>query len=257
MKTFSLFLLVPLSLFLAQPSFAAECGFGTPVFEQTFQRGIGAPVTEHTTFSSVNGKATIRLYNGGVEPSKSQIVTSATIRVNGRIVFDEMEFNKQVVYLEDQVDLFEENYIEVYLAGEPASKVTIQIFHEADDAIRQFWHVVEELYATSYPPNEVVTDWFNNNVAEDFIHDAADRTDELNMWISHDGGPQVGMTSCPVIRTPMDVTGTPYTKGYQVGIEYTLPGGSRVVSLPLWFITRIGGYGMGTGYWFILNSAPI
>jgi hypothetical protein len=223
MKKYCVFLLVPLILFLAQTSFAAECGFGTPVFERTFHRAKDVPFTEHATFSSENGKATIMLYNGGVGQNKKQRVTDATIRVNGSIVFDEMLFNKQVVYLEDQIDLFPgENDIEVFLEGKPDSKVTIRIFHEDLDAIRQFWHVVEELYATSPPPDEVVIDWFNNNVAEDFIHDAADRTDERDEWI--DDPPPVGITLCPTIETPMDVTGTPYAKGYQVSIEYTEPG---------------------------------
>ena len=115
MKKFSYFLLVPLILFLAQTSFAIECGPGTPVFERTFERTKGEPFTEHVTFSSVNGKATIKLYNGSVGQNKRQRVTDATIRVNGSIVFEEMMFNKQVVYLTDQVDLFDENDIEVYL----------------------------------------------------------------------------------------------------------------------------------------------
>lgn len=226
MKKFGLVLLVPLILFLAQTSFAAECGFGTPIYEGTFTRATGKPFTEHATFPSENGKATIKLFNGGVEQEKKQRVTAATIRVNGRVVFNEMMFNKQVVYLEDQVDLFEENDIEVSLKGKPDSKVTILLLHEDLDAIGQFWHVVEEMYATAYPSEADLIDWFNNNVAEDFINDARDRTDERDSWISHDGGPPVGITLCAAIETPFDVTDTPYTKGYQVNIEYTLPGGS-------------------------------
>ncbi len=223
MKKYRLFLLVPLIFFPAQTSFAAECNFGTPIFEGTFTRATDAPFTEHATFPSVNGRATIKLYNGGVEQNKEQSVTAATIRVNGRVVFSEMMFNKQVVYLENQVDLFEENDIEVSLNGKPNSELVIFIFHEDHDGIGQFWHVLEELYATSYPSAEVLIDWFNNNVAEDFIDDAGDRTDERDSWIYGDEGPPVGITLCPVIETPLDVTGTPYTKGHQVSIEYTVP----------------------------------
>ena len=145
MKKYSLFFLVPVILFLAQTSFANDCSFGTPVFDGTFTRAEGEPFTEHATFSSVSGKATIKLYNGGVEGNKRQRVTDATIRINGSMVFEEMMFNKQVFYLTDQVDLFDENDIEVYLRGKPDSKVTILIFHEDHDGIRAFWHVVEEL----------------------------------------------------------------------------------------------------------------
>ena len=151
MKKFSYFLLVLLILFLAQTSIADECVV-PPVFEGTFERAKGEPFTKHATFSSVNGKATIMLYNGGVEHNKTQRVTDATIRVNGNIVFEEMMFNKQVFYIEDQVDLFDENDIEVYLEGKLGSKVTIQIFQE--DLVFTTEMVQGKVFVPTQPPDQ-------------------------------------------------------------------------------------------------------
>jgi len=125
MKKYSLILLVPLVLLLASTSFATVevTVFGGT--DGTFYRAKTAPFTEHRTFPGVSGKATVKLFNGA---NGKNMVTDATIRVNGSKVFDEMQFKQKVNYLQKEVDLFEgQNDLEVYLEGKPESKITISI----------------------------------------------------------------------------------------------------------------------------------
>ena len=125
MKKYSLILFVPLVLLLASTSFATV---EVTVFGNTggtFYRAQKAPFTEHRTFPGVSGKATLKLFNGA---NGFNMVTDATIRVNGNIVFDEMHIKRTVQYLEKEIYLFDgQNDLEVFLEGKPGSKITILI----------------------------------------------------------------------------------------------------------------------------------
>ena len=125
MKKYSSILFVSLVLLLASTSFATV---EVTVFGNTggtFYRAKDIPFTEHRTFPGVSGKATLKLFNGA---NGNNMVTDATIRVNGSRVFDEMQFKRKVNYLQKEVDLFEgQNDLEVFLEGKPDSKITILI----------------------------------------------------------------------------------------------------------------------------------
>lgn len=77
------------------------------VSDNTFVRGTGAPVTETETFPSVSGKATIKLYNGGIVNTARVLVSSATVTINGQAIFGPSNFNQNISYLEKEVTLSE------------------------------------------------------------------------------------------------------------------------------------------------------
>ncbi len=64
------------------------------VFEKTYVRGSGAPITETDTFSEIYGLVKIRVTNGGLEEADSKKVNSSKIALNGEVIFAEFRFKK-------------------------------------------------------------------------------------------------------------------------------------------------------------------
>ena len=56
-------------------------------FSGEFVRGTGKPVTEVRRFPGIAGSATIKLYNGGGQGSTGKRISSASVAVNGAVVF--------------------------------------------------------------------------------------------------------------------------------------------------------------------------
>jgi hypothetical protein len=98
------------------------------VFDNTFIRGKGKPVSEIKTFPGESGTAIIKVYNGGLDSVKKARVSSAVIKINGEVIFKQSQFNKKVTSLEKDITLDEgQNTIEVTLKSKPGGKLTIQI----------------------------------------------------------------------------------------------------------------------------------
>ncbi|MGE5361971.1 MAG: hypothetical protein ACM3NQ_23390 [Bacteroidales bacterium] len=194
------------------------------VFEGTFARRVGEPTTTHTTFTAMEGRATITLQNGGVDHSAQQRVSDARIRLNGRTVFGEMQFNQRVTHLETVVDLRDANDLEVFLEGKPGGMVAIGIVWpmRADiDAVSAVWQRLAKLYETSRPSEAELTAWFSGNVAPDFVDDGVHYADQLAAFAAG-SGPAVGMTLSSLITGPIDVSGTVYARGYEIRLDFAL-----------------------------------
>ena len=88
-------------------------------------RGKGKPATEIFTFSALGGQATLKLTN--------RKVSSATVTLNGQMVFGPSDFGQNVDYLESEIPLLEgQNTIKILLKGKPGGEVTIQILQEVE-----------------------------------------------------------------------------------------------------------------------------
>ncbi len=102
------------------------------VFEATFTRGTGAPITESnliTPFLSKGGDAVIKITNGGLTDSETEKVSSSYINLNGQMIFGPSDFNQTVLSLQKNTYLFDtDNYIDVTLNGKPGGKITVQLF---------------------------------------------------------------------------------------------------------------------------------
>ncbi len=203
------------------------------VFEGTFSRLAGEPTTIHATFPAMEGKATITLYNGGIAHSAHQLISDATIRLNGSTVFDEMLFNQRVIRLETMVDLRDVNDLEVFLEGKPGGTVVIRVDLFAPDGIQQVWARLATLYETGRPSEADLTGWFAGNVAPDYVRSGIHYEEELAAWIAGAGGPPVGVTFSFVVTKLLDVSETPYTKWYQIRLVYGAGGttGTMITSM--------------------------
>lgn len=109
--------------------FFATTGHGMVQWEvfgpTTCIRGKGKPATEIFTFSALGGQATLKLTN--------RKVSSATVTLNGQVVFGPSDFGQNVDYLESEIPLLEgQNTIKILLKGKPGGEVTIQILQEVE-----------------------------------------------------------------------------------------------------------------------------
>jgi hypothetical protein len=108
---------------------------GEDGFEEDSERDTGEPVTESYTFTATEGDAVIRLFNGGIEDPDGIRISSATVTLNGDLVFGPSDFNQQVEELEADIALLEgDNTIEVTLRSKPGGVITIQILQAIEDA---------------------------------------------------------------------------------------------------------------------------
>jgi hypothetical protein len=197
------------------------------VFDGTYSRATGTPVAEHATFPATGSTATITLLNGGPDQAPAHRVSAATIRLNGRAVFEPMQFNQQMARLEAEVDLLPVNDLEIVLEGKPGGTVAIRIVWPGQqdvDLIHDFWDRLAALYETSLPSASALTAWFAANVAPDFVMSGRHRADELAAWLAGEGGPGPGISFSSVVTAPLDVAGTSYARGYVIRLDYQAGG---------------------------------
>lgn len=103
------------------------------LLNQTFVRDTGKPILESSTFPALYGSATIRIYNGGIQDALAEKVSSATISINGQVIFSPSDFNQKVSHLEKSVMLSEgQNTLEVLLKSKPGSMLTVQLIQTID-----------------------------------------------------------------------------------------------------------------------------
>jgi alpha-tubulin suppressor-like RCC1 family protein/chitodextrinase len=108
------------------------------LFDQTFVRGTGGPVTAKLTFPSADGPVSIKLYNGD-QNKKTDRVSSAVITINGQVVFNQSQFNQNVRYLEKNISLTSgQNSLSVLLNGKPGGKIRIQVLQQVDSEAASF-----------------------------------------------------------------------------------------------------------------------
>jgi Glucodextranase, domain B/K319L-like, PKD domain len=113
-----------LLLFTVSPAIAqTDVLFGP----DTFVRGKGKPTTETRSFN-LNGfrpPFTLHLQNGGEDGSNR--VSSASVWLNGQLLFDPSAFSQQVAGHDVPVDLTDPSTLQVSLASKPGSELTAWI----------------------------------------------------------------------------------------------------------------------------------
>jgi hypothetical protein len=102
------------------------------VFERTYFRETGTPITETDTFSEIYGLARIIVTNGGLENADSEMVSSSEIILNGEVIINESNLNQNVGIVEKNLS-GEINTIDVILKGKPGGTLTVQVL--ADDSV--------------------------------------------------------------------------------------------------------------------------
>jgi sugar lactone lactonase YvrE len=124
-----------LSLFvIASSATAAEMTLFGP---KQYVRTSGGPNVYSDTFQGALCRGKLIVRNGNSDGSRrvDDAVSSATVSLNGVQIFGPSDFNKQVYYLEAEVDLAESNSISATLASDPDSYLTIEVTRTAPPAI--------------------------------------------------------------------------------------------------------------------------
>src|SRR6266853_2165735 len=109
----------------------------TPVHAGTFTvfgpknyvRGTGAPVTVTDTFTVLNPSTqyTLKAFNGGLENTQTELVSSSIVTINGVQVLGPSNFNQHVSEVDVPVILQASNTISVQVRGRPGGTLAIEI----------------------------------------------------------------------------------------------------------------------------------
>ena len=79
------------------------------IFEKTYVRGTGSPITESDTFTGIDGLAKIRVTNGDLEDADYEMVSSSEIILNSEVIIDESNFNQNIGIIEVEKDHIRRN----------------------------------------------------------------------------------------------------------------------------------------------------
>src|SRR5712664_3379115 len=107
----------------------AHAGTFTVFGPKNYVRGTGAPVTVTDTFSVLNPTTqyTLKAFNGGLQNSTTELVSSSVVTLNGVQVLGPSDFNKNVTEVDVPVTRQASNTISVQVRGQPNGVLTILI----------------------------------------------------------------------------------------------------------------------------------
>src|SRR6202008_317509 len=96
---------------------------------KNYTRGTGAPVTVTDTFSVINPNTqyTLKAFNGGLQNSEAELVSSSVVTLNGVQVLGPSDFNQNVTEVDVPVTLQASNTLSVQVRGRPGGVLTILI----------------------------------------------------------------------------------------------------------------------------------
>ena len=119
--TVTLIVILALSVLPSSITFASDLVFG-PV---TCQRGTGAPTAFSYSFTAPEPSRgyIFKVYNGGLEDTIYEQVSSSTITLNGSAILGPSNFNQNVAYLEVPVTLQSQNTLNVEVRGKPGGAI--------------------------------------------------------------------------------------------------------------------------------------
>ena len=101
---------------------------------ESYLRGSGQPlnITNSFTSSRPGESCLLQVYNGGLEDSEVELVSSSVITFNGSQVVSPNEFNQSVAFIEKTVTVNASNEIAVEVRGKPGGGITVQVACERD-----------------------------------------------------------------------------------------------------------------------------
>jgi len=96
---------------------------------KNFIRETGTPVTVIDNFSILNPNTEfiLRVYNGGLQDTPSELVSSSIISINGKQVLGPEKFNQTVTFIEIPVSLQSNSTVETEIRGKPGGLLTVTI----------------------------------------------------------------------------------------------------------------------------------
>lgn len=102
------------------------------IYENEIYRGYSKPYDQTDEFLSAGGSAKITVINGDMEDDSINKISSAVVKINGKIIFGSSSFNQKVDSIERIIDLQEgANILVANLKGKPGGKITITLEQES------------------------------------------------------------------------------------------------------------------------------
>jgi len=101
---------------------------------EPYLRGAGQPLNIANSFTSSRPgeSCLLQVYNGGLEDSEVELVSSSVIMLNGVQVVSPNEFNQSVAFIEKTVTVNASNEIAVEVRGKPGGGIAVQVTCERD-----------------------------------------------------------------------------------------------------------------------------
>ena len=106
-----------------------HAGTFTAFGPKNYVRGTGSPITVTDTFSVLNPNTqyTLKAFNGGLQNTQTELVSSSIVTINGVQVLGPSNFNQNVTEVDVPVTLQNSNTISVQVRGQPGGTLAIQI----------------------------------------------------------------------------------------------------------------------------------
>ena len=192
---------------------AAHAGTFTAYGPRSFVRGSGSPVAVSDTFTVLNPNTqyTLKVFNGGLQNTSTDLVSSSIVTINGVQVVGPSNFNQNVAEVDVPVTLQKTNTVSVEVRGQPGGTLSLQIIGVDNDP-------PSITAALSTAPNS--TGWFNSDVTVSFA--CSDKTSGVAscpqpVTISTEGANQV------VTGTATDKAGNTAPASVTVNLDKTPP----------------------------------
>jgi hypothetical protein len=227
LKYFCLFAILA-SLF---PSLT-HAGTWLPFGPKTYTRGTGAPVTVTDTFTLLNPATqyTLKAFNGGLQNTSTELVSSSVVMLNGVQVLGPSNFNQNVT--EVDVPIFPQlsNTLSVQVRGQPGGVLAIEIVGVDNDPPSISGAI------SSTPPN--AAGWNNSPVTVTFT--CSDKTSGVAscpspVTVSTQGANQV------VSGTATDLAGNTASTSVTINLDMTPP----TITASINPLPDAGGYNSG------------
>lgn len=214
----------------------SHAGSFTAFGPKDYVRTSGKPTTVKENFSILdpNTHYTLHLYNGGKnnqhygKPSRwgrlahgwrhfdrdkhsQEKVSSAIIRLNGRIIIGPSHFNQNVSHIQKSVRLLKNNKLAVEIRGKPEGRITIEI--TGIDKI-------PPTISATISPSPNAAGWNNTNVTVSFV--CSDTTSGIAscseaVEVQQEGANQV------IMGTATDIAGNTASTSVTISIDKTPP----------------------------------
>jgi RHS repeat-associated protein len=117
------------AIFLVGGAASANAGTFTVFGPQNYTRSTGTPVTVTSNFSVLNPNTqyTLKVFNGGLQDTQTELVSSGFVTVNGIQLVGPSNFNQNVVEVDVPVTLLASNTLDVQVRGQPGGLLTVEI----------------------------------------------------------------------------------------------------------------------------------
>lgn len=191
-------------------------------FQSSYTRGTGSPVTVTNTFALLNPATqyTLKAFNGGLENTSTEMVSSSVVYLNGAQVLGPSNFNQNVTEVDVAIFPQLSNTLSVQVRGQPGGVLMIQVIGVDNDP---------PTITASLRPAPNAAGWNNSPATVTFT--CSDKTSgvascPLPVTVSTEGANQV------VPGTATDLAGNTASTSVTINLDMTPPTITAAISPP-------------------------